>query len=89
MFDFCPSCGQTIEQEEIAGQMLKCIHCGKPIGLVSEAVPPAPSQNVTGALCPACNQQVDVKTRGTRRTFVPHYASAANRKICSQSGKAV
>jgi len=92
MFDFCASCGQTIEQEEIVGQMLVCIHCGKPIGLVSEAPAPEvetplPIRSEAATRCPACNQLVEVKTNGTKRTFVPHYAGTEKRKICPQSGK--
>jgi competence CoiA-like predicted nuclease len=87
MFEFCPHCGQTIEQEEVRGQMLVCIHCKKEIGLVIEserapAPPPLPAG--MAARCPACNQLVALKAG---KTFVPHYA-AGQKKICPGSGKA-
>ena len=86
MYDFCPHCGQTIEQEEIAGQMLVCIHCNKPIGFVQE-LENAPAQDASpAARCPVCQQLVELKTVGVNRTLVPHYR-AGTRKICPGSGK--
>jgi uncharacterized membrane protein YvbJ len=95
MFSFCPHCGQTTDQDQVAGQMLVCTSCGKPIGVVQESQG-APINETeqriragTAARCPICRQAVEVKTAGVRNTFVPHYRAAGQRKICPGSGKSV
>ena len=92
MFEFCPHCGQTIEQEEVQGQILLCIHCGKEIGLVIESARATVLDMEPGAgkaaRCGVCGQLVELKSAGGRRTFVPHYA-AGQKKICAGSGKAI
>ncbi|MBI1831591.1 MAG: zinc ribbon domain-containing protein [Planctomycetes bacterium] len=95
MFDFCPHCGQTIEQEQVAGRMLVCSRCGEDIGFaatVQRSAVAETDQRIlagTAALCPACEQIVDVKISGALRTSVPHYGAGAARKICPASGKPV
>ncbi len=76
--------------------MLVCKHCGKDIGIVA-----APQKKVmvdetedllqrgTAARCPLCRQVVEVRTSGSARTFVPHYAKSEPGKICPSSGKPV
>jgi transcription elongation factor Elf1 len=86
MFDFCPHCGQTTDQEQIAGSMLVCSFCGQSIGLVAEVQPqetPVPTNRANAFRCAVCGQLVEVKPAGT---LVPHYAIGA-RKICAGSGK--
>lgn len=93
MYDFCPHCGQTIEQEQSAGRMLVCERCGQEIGLVAAA--PAVIVDETEELirrgtvarCPVCKQAVEVKAAA--KTLVPHYGAAGGRKICPGSGRAV
>jgi DNA-directed RNA polymerase subunit RPC12/RpoP len=91
MYSFCPHCSITLEQEQIAGRLLVCTHCGKEIGVV-----PALQRVVvdetealiragTVARCPVCRQAVALK--GTAKTLVPHYGSTEKRKICPGSGK--
>ena len=95
MFSFCPDCGQTTDQDQVAGQMLVCTSCGKPIGVVreSEGAPVDETEQRirvgTAARCPMCQQAVELKTPGARKTFVPHYLAAGQRKICPGSGKPV
>lgn len=97
MLNFCPHCGKTIGgQDQVPGQMLKCMFCGKDIGVV-----PWPRQRKvvdvtadlirqgTAARCSICQQVVEVRSKGTVRTFVPHYRSGEPRKICPNSGKTV
>ena len=92
MFDFCPHCGQTIEHEQVAGQMLICTTCGKPIGMVTPdaaVVADTTAERVqagTAARCPVCQQAVDVKIVNGRKTLVPHYATG-QKKICPGSAK--
>lgn len=94
MFDFCPHCGQTIEHEQVKGQMLVCANCGLDIGFagsVDRAIIDESAQLIrTGkaALCPQCRQVVEVKSSNDGKRFVPHYQSKDARKICSGSGKA-
>jgi DNA-directed RNA polymerase subunit RPC12/RpoP len=88
VFDFCPHCGQTIEQEQIEGRMLVCEQCGKDIGFVGavERAPVSETEELirggTVARCPVCGQAVELKGQ----TRVPHYG-ADTRKICPGSGK--
>lgn len=93
MFDFCPHCGQTIEQDQVAGRMLVCGICGKDIGFVG-AVQRAAGDEVeariqTGSAtrCPICQQAVELKTSAAGKSLVPHYGTATPRKICPGSGK--
>jgi hypothetical protein len=95
MFEFCPLCGQTIEQDQVAGRMLACGICGKDIGFVG-AVQRAAGDEIEAriragiaARCPECQQAVDLKTSATGRTLVPHYGLSAPRKICPGSGKSI
>ena len=88
MFSFCPHCGGAIEQEQIEGRMLVCVHCAKPIGLVKKDESEAPPVRETNPRCPVCQQLVDVRMSGTAKKFVPHYR-AGERKICLGSGKPV
>lgn len=94
MFDFCPHCGHTIEQEQIPGRMLVCERCGKDIGFVGtvqrSAIGTTEQQLRAGeaAICPVCQQAVELKGAEAARTLVPHYAAGA-KKICPGSGKRV
>lgn len=89
MFEFCPHCGQTINQKQIEGRMLVCADCGTDIGFVGtvkrEAIDETAELIRSGmvARCPVCHQAVD----GKNARLVPHYA-AGTRKICPGSGKA-
>jgi hypothetical protein len=83
VFDFCPNCGQSIGQDQKAGRMLTCVHCGKDIGFVGEVRAEQHALPNVGS-CPVCQQSVEVRAA----VFVPHYAPAS-RKICPGSGKAV
>lgn len=95
MYDFCPHCSQTIEQEQVAGRMLVCAHCGKDIGFVGavQRVAVADTEELiragTVGRCPVCAQAVELKTTGGSKTFVPHYGPSAARKLCPGSGKRV
>ena len=93
MFNFCPECGQTIEQNQTEGQLLTCQHCGKQIGTVS-----VPKQEMVdqalelirlgkAARCPLCQQLIELKLAGQTRTYVPHFAAGGQRKMCPNSGK--
>jgi hypothetical protein len=89
MFSFCPHCGNSIDQEQRAGQAVVCIHCHKPIGAVLKDAPPVVVDQAeelirTGAAarCPLCQQLVEL--RGL--AFAPHF-TAGVRKLCAQSGK--
>jgi hypothetical protein len=89
MYDFCPHCSQSIEQEQVPGRMLVCERCGKDIGFVGAVQRAAVSETEqrilagTAARCAACQQVVELKAG---KTLVPHYA-AGTRKICPGSGK--
>ena len=93
MFDFCQHCGQTIEQEQVAGGMLVCARCGKDIGFVGPvqraAVPDTDELIRAGTVgrCPVCAQAVKLKTTGESKALVPHYGASAPRKLCPGSGK--
>jgi hypothetical protein len=95
VYDFCPHCSQTIEQEQIAGRMLVCTHCGKDIGFVGavqRASVPETEELIRGGTagrCPVCAKAVELKTTGASRTLVPHYGASATRRLCPGSGKAV
>ncbi|HYT87485.1 MAG TPA: hypothetical protein VEL76_02095 [Gemmataceae bacterium] len=94
MFSFCPHCGQTPEQAQVPGQTVVCNHCGQQIGVI-----PLPEKAVVvdqteelirrgvAARCPLCRQAVEVKTQGTVKAFVPHFAASPQRKMCPNSGK--
>ena len=92
MYDFCPHCGQTIEQEQVAARMLICEVCGKDIGFVGPAqstIVDETEQQIragTVARCPVCRQAVQLKAMGAAKTLVPHYGTQT-RKICPGSGK--
>ncbi len=90
MFDFCPHCGQTLDQEQHPGQRITCRHCGQRIGTVSVAAkadgPPPAKQE--GERCPQCQQLVEARQSGTARAFVPHFAPGS-RKMCPGSGKPI
>jgi DNA-directed RNA polymerase subunit RPC12/RpoP len=94
MFEFCPHCGQSVGQEQAPGQEVVCKHCGHRIGVV----PTPPKAAVvdrteeliragTAARCPVCAQVVELRGQGGARTFAPHYATAAPRKVCPGTGK--
>jgi DNA-directed RNA polymerase subunit RPC12/RpoP len=93
MFEFCPHCGGSIDQEQVAGQVVDCQHCGKHIGVVAA---PAPTvvvdqaeeliQAGTAARCPLCQQLVALKVRDGARSFVPH-RGAGKQALCPTSGK--
>ena len=96
MYDFCPHCGGDIGQEQVAGQVLTCKHCGRQIGVVA----PAPEKVVVdqaeelvrsgkAAHCPLCRQLIEVRPQGPARVFVPHYTAPPQRRICPGSGKPV
>lgn len=93
MFDFCPHCSQSIQQEQVPGRMLVCEHCGKDIGFVGavqlSAVDETDELIRAGAVarCPVCQQAVAWKAGA--RTLVPHYVAGGARKICPGSGKPV
>lgn len=93
MYEFCPHCSQTIEQEQVAGRMLVCARCGKDIGFVGPvqrvAVPETEELIRAGTVgrCPVCAQAVELKTTGESKAFVPHYGVSAPRKLCPGSGK--
>lgn len=93
MFDFCPHCGQTLDQEQVLGRMLVCSHCGNDVGFVGAVqrfgVTETEQRLIVGtaATCPTCLQIVDVKIVGALRAFVPHYGASELRKICPMSGK--
>ena len=92
MYDFCPHCGQTINQQQIEGRMLLCGQCGKDIGFVGAVQRAAVDETEelirggTVARCLVCRQVVEVKTVGAVKTLAPHY-SPQTRKICPGSGK--
>jgi DNA-directed RNA polymerase subunit RPC12/RpoP len=92
MFSFCPHCGQSLDQEQSAGQAVACIHCGKPIGVVVPGAPPVIVDRADELIrqgaairCPLCSQLVELKGR----SVAPHFAKAGERKLCPQSGKPV
>lgn len=93
MFDFCPHCGQTIEHEQVVGQMLVCAQCGKDIGFVGAVdravVSEAERQIRTGqaAVCSSCGQIVELRSIGPAKSYAAHYPSAGAKKICPGSGK--
>jgi hypothetical protein len=95
VYEFCPHCGQTPEQEQIAGRMLVCDRCGKDIGFVGtvrRAVVAETEEMIragTAARCPVCRQAVELKTAAGTKVFVPHYGVSEKRKICPGSGKPV
>jgi DNA-directed RNA polymerase subunit RPC12/RpoP len=95
VYDFCPHCSQSIEQEQIAGRMLVCARCGKDIGFVGAVQRAAVAETEelirggTVGRCPVCAQAVELKTTGVSRTFVPHYGASAPHKLCPGSGKPV
>jgi DNA-directed RNA polymerase subunit RPC12/RpoP len=95
VFDFCPHCAQTIEQEQVAGRMLVCARCGKDIGFVGRVKRAAVAETEeliragTVGRCPVCAQAVQLKRTGEVETLVPHYGASAARKLCPGSGKAV
>jgi hypothetical protein len=94
MFDFCPHCGQTIGQQQVAGQLLVCLYCRKEIGVVA-----APPEKVvideaeelikkgTAARCAVCQQVIEVRAGGAGRALVPHFRKGEPRKMCPGSGK--
>ena len=95
MYDLCPHCAQTIEQEQVVGRMLVCGRCGKDIGFVGTVQ--RADVNETDELirsgaavrCPTCGQAIEVKTSKDATRFAPHYGSAQTKKICPASGKPV
>jgi hypothetical protein len=93
MFDFCPNCGVTINQEQVEGRMLVCGQCRKDIGFVGAVARIAVSETQerinagTAARCPVCRQAVEVKTAGMVASLVPHFGPKDKRKICPGSGK--
>jgi hypothetical protein len=93
MFSFCPHCGKSIGQEQIEGRLLVCKHCTREIGLVASGKGVMVNQAdeiIRGghaAPCPLCGQLVQVKASGTGKTFVPHYVTSPQRRICPGSGK--
>jgi DNA-directed RNA polymerase subunit RPC12/RpoP len=95
VYDFCPHCSQTIEQEQIAGRLLVCARCGKDIGFVGALQRAAVAETEelirggTVGRCPVCAQAVELKMTGASRTFVPHYGASATRKLCPGTGKPV
>ena len=62
MFNFCPHCGQSIEQEQVQEQLLTCIHCQQPIGIVGE-LEAAPAEE------PAQDVQTPGKSKDSRDSF--------------------
>ena len=92
MYDFCPHCGQTINQEQIEGRMLVCEQCGKDVGFVGAVQRAAVDETeelIRGgkaARCPVCQQAVELRSAGAAKTLTPHYGTHA-RKICPGSGK--
>ena len=96
MYPFCPHCGQTLDGQQPTGQTLVCRHCGQVIG----SVPSTPQRVVVDkteellrsgstARCPLCQQVVELKSAGAAKSFVPHFGSATQRKMCPNSGKQV
>ena len=88
MFDFCPHCGQTTDQEQVVGSMLICSYCGQAIGIVDDRKPEdavAPVSTIDAAKCAICGQLVETRPAGT---LAPHYAIGV-KKICPGSGKKV
>jgi hypothetical protein len=95
VYEFCPHCSQTIEQEQVAGRMLVCARCGKDIGFVGAVQRAAVAETEdlirggTVGRCPVCAQAVELKTTGESKAFVPHYNASAPRRLCPGSGKPV
>lgn len=102
MFNFCPHCSKPIGQEQVAGKVVNCRFCGKPIGTVGAVAiemgtvvtqRQAVDQNEVliqrgvAARCPLCQQVVEVKGSAAK-SFVPHFLKA-ERKMCRNSGKPV
>jgi hypothetical protein len=94
MYEFCPHCGRTPEQEQKVGQLVICEYCGKEIGLIRPAAAKVMVDGTkeairqgTAARCPVCRQAVEVRTSGTGRTIAPHFTAAPTRKVCPGSGK--
>ncbi len=96
MFSFCPHCGESIGQEQAAGQTIVCRHCGHTVGVI----PKSPVATVvdqteelirqgSAARCATCQQAVEVKVRGTVRSLVPHAARGEPRKMCPGGGKTI
>ena len=73
MFEFCPHCGQTVEQEQIVGNMLVCQKCGKDIGFVGAVQRSGVTETEqrlpagTAAACPNCQQIVELTTTGAAK----------------------
>jgi DNA-directed RNA polymerase subunit RPC12/RpoP len=94
MFPFCPHCGRSLDQEQRPGQTVLCAHCGQQVGVGPLPEKPAVVDQTeellrrgVAARCPLCGQVVEVKARGTARTFVPHYAAGPQRRMCPNGGK--
>lgn len=95
MFSFCPHCGETIGQEQVAGRTLVCKHCGQKIGQVSDPAKPVIVDQAKelirlgrAAPCPLCRQLVELKGQPGSWSLVPHLA-AGSRKMCPGSGKPI
>jgi DNA-directed RNA polymerase subunit RPC12/RpoP len=99
MFNFCPHCGKNIGQEQVAGKVVNCKWCGKPIGtahqvavqcgtVVTQRAPVDQNEVLikkgVAARCPLCDQVVELK--GEPKAYVPHFQKAV-RKMCRNSGK--
>jgi hypothetical protein len=95
MYEFCHHCGKTIGgQDQVIGKMLTCKFCGKDIG-IPQAAPQKVIVNQAdqlvqqqkAAVCPLCQQLVELKPSGAKRAIVPHFGKSQPRKMCPNSGK--
>jgi hypothetical protein len=95
MFDFCPHCGQSVEQDQQPGQTILCRHCRQLIGVVKTLEPVIVDRSAeligqgVAARCPECGELVEIKTVAGVRTLTRHGAKSGDRKLCPGGGKAV
>jgi len=89
MFSFCPHCSGSVDQDQLPGQTVVCIHCRRPIGRVRAADTPTvvdQSEELirqgAAASCPLCGQLVEMRGK----VFARHFAVGV-RKLCGQSSK--
>ena len=76
MLNFCPGCGGSIDQNQVGGQAVTCIHCGRLIGVATEGprkvVVDQTDELIKGgtvARCSLCQQAVQLKSSGQVNTF--------------------